>query len=63
MTAEAGFRHLAMSYFSDGLAQAWQLLADMDKATFSAVEVTLVSTSLSIARALLAGLPAGFCLG
>ena len=63
MTAEAGFRQPAMSYFSDGLAQAWQLLADMDKATFSAVEVTLVSTSLSIALALLAGLPAGFCLG
>lgn len=52
-----------MSYFTDGLAQAMRLLADMDKATFSAVEVTLVSTSLSIAFALLAGLPLGFCLG
>lgn len=52
-----------MSYFSDGLGQAFQLLADMDKATFSAIEVTLASTSLSIAIALLAGLPPGFALG
>lgn len=52
-----------MGYFSDGLVQAFQLLADMDKATFSAIEVTLVSTSLSITIALLAGLPPGFALG
>lgn len=52
-----------MGYFSEGLSKAIALLGNMDAATFSAIEATLVSTSWAILLAMLFGLPAGFCLG
>lgn len=52
-----------MGYFSDGFAQAARLLCDMDAATTSAIKATLVSTSCSVAAAMLIGLPLGFLLG
>lgn len=52
-----------MAYFSEGFSQALQLLASMDRATTSAVEATLISTSISVCLAMLAGLPLGFLLG
>ena len=52
-----------MGYFSDGLLNALNLLADCHPATISAIEVTLISTAWSIGIAMLAGLPAGFVLG
>lgn len=52
-----------MGYFTDGLSEALQLLTNMDEATYSAVKATLVSTSWSIAFAMLLGLPLGFVLG
>lgn len=52
-----------MGYFYDGLHQAGALLYNMDGATISAIQATLVSTSISVAVAMLIGLPAGFLLG
>lgn len=52
-----------MGYFSEGFGQALSLLAHMDDATFSAVQATLASTSISVLIAALIGLPLGFCLG
>lgn len=52
-----------MGYFSDGFAQALHLLAHMDPATVSAIKATLISTTLSVAAAMLPGLPLGFALG
>lgn len=52
-----------MGYFTDGFSQACQLLGNMDAATVSAIQATLVSTTISVACAMLLGLPAGFILG
>lgn len=52
-----------MGYFTDGLARAIDLLLDLHPATFSAIQVTLVSTAWSVCAAMLLGLPAGFALG
>lgn len=52
-----------MGYFSEGFIAAGKLLVDMDAATVSAIQATLVSTSISVAFAMLAGLPLGFLLG
>jgi len=52
-----------MSYLLDGLARAVDLLTTGDAETFSAVAATLSATALSMSAALMAGLPAGFCLG
>lgn len=52
-----------MGYFSEGFAKALDLLLELHPATISAIEVTLVSTAISVGIAMLAGLPAGFVLG
>lgn len=52
-----------MGYFYDGLQQAGALLFNMDGATISAIQATLVSTSISVAAAMVIGLPFGFLLG
>lgn len=52
-----------MGYFYDGLQQAGDLLFNMDGATISAIQATLVSTSGSVAVAMAIGLPVGFLLG
>lgn len=52
-----------MNYFVDGLQKAVDILLNMDNATASAVNVTLLSTSMSVGIAMLIGLPAGFALG
>lgn len=52
-----------MGYFSDGFSQAVHLLGNMDAATVSAIQATLVSTALSVSAAMILGLPAGFMLG
>lgn len=52
-----------MNYFSQGFAKALALLLDMDDATMSAIEATLVSTSCAMVAAMLLGLPLGFALG
>lgn len=52
-----------MGYFSEGFRQALHMLVHMDPATVSAVRATLVSTSIAVGVAMLAGLPLGFCLG
>lgn len=57
------FAKVPMSYFSEGIQKALDLLANMDDATISAVQVTLSSTSCALALAMLMGLPLGFLLG
>ncbi len=52
-----------MGYFSDGFANALDLLFNLHPATISAIQVTLVSTAWSVGIAMLLGLPAGFALG
>lgn len=52
-----------MNYFSQGFSNALSLLLNMDDATMSAIEVTLISTSYAMAAAMLMGLPLGFVLG
>lgn len=52
-----------MGYFSEGLSQACHILLNMDAATWSAIQATLISTSISVLAAMLLGLPLGFCLG
>lgn len=52
-----------MNYFSQGFSNALSLLLNMDDATMSAIEVTLISTSYAMAAAMLMGLPLGFALG
>lgn len=52
-----------MEYFSNGLSNALLLLAEMDKATFSAIKATLLSSGMAIGIAMILGLPAGFALG
>ena len=52
-----------MEYLSNGLAQAWVLLANLDEDTLSAIYATLGSTGYAMIVALLFGLPGGFLLG
>lgn len=52
-----------MDYIIEGLRQALVLLLSWDPATFSAVAATLQVTAMSMAAALLLGVPAGFVLG
>ncbi|WP_301204752.1 ABC transporter permease [uncultured Desulfovibrio sp.] len=52
-----------MSYFSEGIHKALDLLVHMDDATVSAVQATLFSTGCALALAMLMGLPLGFLLG
>ena len=52
-----------MSFLADGLSEAFQLLGDMDPATFSAVWVTIRTSTLSLAASMIIGAPLGFCLG
>lgn len=52
-----------MNYFSQGFSNALSLLLNMDDATMSAIEVTLISTSYAMVAAMLMGLPLGFALG
>ena len=46
-----------MIYFTNGFLTATDLLLNMDKATFSAVEATLSSTTIALICAMLLGLP------
>lgn len=52
-----------MGYLTEGFAQAWTLLWNMDAATTSAITATLSSTAMSMTAAILLGLPCGFILG
>ena len=52
-----------MNYFTNGFLTAADLLLNMDKATFSAVEATLSSTTIALICAMLLGLPLGFLIG
>lgn len=52
-----------MNYLTQGFAQAFQMLGNMDAATLSAIVVTIVSTCQALCAAMLLGLPAGFALG
>jgi tungstate transport system permease protein len=51
-----------VAYLLDGFVKAWVLLLTGHPETYSAVAVSLKTTTLSIAGSLAAGLPAGFCL-
>lgn len=52
-----------MNYFTDGFANALDLLVGLHPPTISAIEVTLVSTAWSVSFAMILGLPLGFVLG
>lgn len=52
-----------MDYILSGLIQAFELLFKGDPETFSAVKVTVMASSLSVAASMLIGAPLGFLLG
>lgn len=52
-----------MDFILDGLRQAFQLLVQVDKETFSAIAATLKVSSISMTISLAIGIPLGYCLG
>jgi tungstate transport system permease protein len=52
-----------MNFLLEGFFQAFHLLIIGNPETYSAIRVTLISSSYSIVCALIAGIPTGFCLG
>lgn len=52
-----------MDFILEGLIEAFWLLVHLDGETLSAVKITLQTSTLSIAVAILIGLPVGFALG
>lgn len=52
-----------MGFLADGAAQAYHLLVGLDPETYSAVWVTVRTSTLSLIASMILGAPLGFCLG
>ncbi|ASM38968.1 MAG: tungstate ABC transporter permease TupB [Campylobacter sputorum] len=52
-----------MGFILDGIVQAFVLLYSGNEETYSAINATLITSSISIVFSLLIGMPIGFCLG